>query len=151
MKLNKFHRLFLYEQAFGLTMLRLYAQTAIVWVGLVLVFVALSILGVGGRRTWVWSAAGVTALVMLFAMNVMNPERFVVRHNVAHQRTTAFDPSYLDDLGDDALPELASHPEMREQICATRDGRWTYTGWAAYNLAHSRANDVRADVCGSGS
>ena len=58
---------------------------------------------------------------MLFAMNVLNPERFVVRHNVAHQRTTSFDPSYLSELGADAVPELAKHPELQSRVCAMQE------------------------------
>jgi uncharacterized protein DUF4153 len=144
---SAFHRLFLYEQAFGLTMLRLLSQSAIVWVGVVLVFLGLSIAGVAGGRVWVWSAAGMTALLMLFALNVLNPESFVVRHNVAHQRTTTFDPSYLNDLGDDAEPELAKHPEISVRMCSSHDG--PYTGWASFNLARDTAEDTRARVCAS--
>ncbi len=145
---SAFHRLFLYEQAFGLTMLRLYAQAAIVWVGLVLVFLGLWIAGVGARRTWVWSAAGGTALVMLFAMNVLNPERFVVRHNVAHQRTTTFDPSYLDEVGSDAVPELARHAQLKGYVCSIAQHRIGFTGWAAYNRSIATADDIGTRECG---
>jgi hypothetical protein len=146
---SAFHRLFLYEQAFGLTMLRLYAQAAIVWVGLVLVFLGLWIAGVGARRTWVWSAAGATALVMLFAMNVLDPERFVVRHNVAHQRTTSFDPSYLSELGADAVPELAKHPELQSRVCAMEEyGRHGLRGWAPFNRSFDTADDIGRRLCG---
>jgi hypothetical protein len=142
---SAFHRLFLYEQAFGLTMLRVYAQAAIVWVGLVLVFLGLWIAGVGARRTWVWSAAGVTALVMLFAMNVLNPEAFVVRYNATHQ-TSAYDPSYvMTELGDDAVPELARHHQLRGYLCSSREGR--SEGWAAFNIAVDRADRTRARAC----
>lgn len=143
---SAFHRLFLYEQVFGLTMLRLYAQSAIVFVGLVLLYQALSLLGVGGRRTWVWSAAGVTALVMLFAMNVLNPEAFVVRHNATNELSQA-DPSYvMTQLGDDAVPELAKHGLLRGYHCAPAGDDPT-TGWAAFNLARDRAEEIRGRAC----
>jgi hypothetical protein len=144
---SAFHRLFLYEQAFGLTMLRLYAQTAIVWVGIVLVFLGLWIAGVGGRKTWVWSAAGVTALVMLFSMNVLNPERYVVRHNISHQRSTSFDPSYLNDIGSDAVPELARHSEFKSHVCSIAHHRTGLTGWAAYNVSIATADDTGDRIC----
>jgi hypothetical protein len=145
---SAFHRLFLYEQAFGLTMQRLYAQAAIVWVGLVLVFLGLWIAGVGARRTWVWSAAGVTALVMLFAMNILNPEAFVVRHNVQHQRSTTFDPSYLDELGSDAVGELAKHRELTPHVCDIADQRGGLKGWTAYNLSVDKARESGSRICG---
>ena len=144
---SAFHRLFLYEQAFGLTMLRLYAQTAIVCVGIVLVFLGLWIAGVGGRKAWVWSAAGVTALVMLFSMNVLNPESFVVRHNIAHQRSTSFDPSYLNDIGSDAVPELARHREFTRHVCSIAHHRTGLSGWAAYNLSRATADETADRIC----
>lgn len=146
---SAFHRLFLYEQAFGLTMLRLYAQTAIVWVGLALVFLGLWIAGVGGRRTWVWSAAGVTALMMLFAMNVLNPEAFVLRHNIAHQRATSFDPSYMGELGNDAVPELAKHDQTKSHVCDVADVRMGLRGWAAYNRSVAAARNIAVRSCGT--
>ena len=46
-------------------------------------------------------------LVALLALNVANPEALVVRHNVAFaERTGRFDPLYLTDLSDDAVPAL---------------------------------------------
>lgn len=144
---SAFHRIVLYERAFGLTMLRLYAQAAIVLVGIVLVLLGLWLAGVGRRRTWVWSASGVTALTILFAMNVLNPEAFVVRHNVAHQmQRETRDPSYAAGLGDDAVRELARHEELRGYVCAmSEDG---FIGWAAYNMARDRAEHTRTRVCG---
>ncbi len=144
---SAFHRLVLYESAFGLTMLRLFAQTAIVWVGLVLLMLGASVAGLGGRRVWVWSAAGITALVLLFGMNVLNPEAFVARHNIAHQaRTDRSDTSYLSESGDDAVPALAEHDDMHGYVCAVSEDE-PFEGWAAYNLAHARANDIRTALC----
>jgi hypothetical protein len=147
---SAFQRLVLYERVFGLTMLRVYAQTAIVWVGIVLVFLGLWVVGVGRGRVWVWSAAGVTALVMLFGLNVLNPEAFVVRYNVANQeRTLEYDPSYvMTELGDDAVPELAEHGLLRGYRCSRPEDD-PYTGWAAYNASMDRADDIRARVCGA--
>lgn len=145
---SAFHRLVLYEGAFGLTMLRVYAQAAIVLVGIVLVLLGLQLAGVGRRRTWVWSASGVAALVLLFAMNVLNPEVLVVRHNVAHQsQHERHDPSYVTELGADALPELMKHDALRPYGCAR--GGYGFTGWAAYNVAQDRAQDIRTRACGS--
>jgi hypothetical protein len=150
---SAFHRLVLYESAFGLTMLRLYAQTAIVFVGLVLVMLGATILGVGqgvGEKdgVWVWSAAGIAAVVMLFGMNVLNPEAFVAAHNITHQaRTGQSDTSYLSELGDDAVPVVVEHKELHGYLCTVSE-KEPFTGWASYNASHARADRIRSQVCG---
>ena len=70
----------LYESAFGLTMLRLYVQTAIVWVAFVVTAVGVAVVIGSVRRAWLAPAAALFALVLLFALNVLNPEAFVASH-----------------------------------------------------------------------
>ena len=76
------HRLGLYKDAYGLTMLRLYSSVFAVWIGAVLVLVGLAFAGVGRGQAWWPSAAVAIALAILFVLNVMNPEAVVVRHNL---------------------------------------------------------------------
>ena len=128
---SAFHRLFLYEQAFGLTMLRLYAQSAIVWVGLVLVFLGVWIAGVGARRTWVWSAAGVTALLMLFAMNVLNPEAFVVRHNVNAPASIHIRPVVRHDRTRRRRGPGTARAPRAARVPVCRRGATAHQGWAS--------------------
>jgi len=45
-------RLWLYEQAFGLTMLRLYSSLFAAWIAAAFVLLGLLVAGVGGRRSW---------------------------------------------------------------------------------------------------
>ena len=74
-------RLDLYENAYGLTMLRLYAAVFAGWIG-----VSLVLLGgwVHKRRDRAWfpAAAVGAGLAALLALNVINPEAIVVRRNV---------------------------------------------------------------------
>ena len=90
-------------------------------------------------------AAG-TGLAALLALNVANPEAVVVRHNVDFAASSGrFDPGYLAELSDDAVPALEEalprlQPDARarvlETICAVRPasgGLWGYNGgvdWA---------------------
>jgi hypothetical protein len=146
---SAFQRLVLYEEVFGLTMLRLYVQLAIIWIAIVVIAFGAQLVGLGRGRTWVWSAAGITALVLLFSMNVLNPEAFVVRYNIEHQHDTArFDPAYGSELSDDAAAELASHPRLKGLVCGM--SRTEFDGWAAYNVSHERAEDIRTDICKGG-
>jgi hypothetical protein len=94
-------------------------------------------------------------LVGLLALNLTNPEALVVRHNVAlAQRTGRFDPGYLFELSEDAVPDLvrslprldaAAQAEVRAHICS---GPATESrGWAAWNHAQQAATGARQQVC----
>lgn len=150
---SAFHRLVLYEDAFGLTMLRLYSHTAIVWVGLVLVLLGIVFL-TRPQRPWLTPAAGLTALVLLLALNVMNPEAFVAKHNLADEhRSAKFDPIYLRELGDDAIPTIAENLDrvdedsrllILDRLCPTHPQE---RGWAKFNLSRRRGEEARARLC----
>ncbi|MDQ3758244.1 MAG: DUF4173 domain-containing protein, partial [Actinomycetota bacterium] len=149
-------RLHLYEQAFGLTVPRLLATVFAVWVGSVFVLLAASWAGVGRGRAWVLPASGALALALLLLLNVLNAESVVVRRNVAHaERTGRFDPAYVAELSDDAMPALRKAlprltPDAR---AAARDilcDPWRASeseGWTGWNRAVRRAEAARAAVC----
>jgi hypothetical protein len=147
-------RLRLYEQAYGLTMLRLYSELFALWIGGVFVLVGLWLAGVG-RRPWFVAGAAGLGLALLLALNVANPEALVVRHNLAHAEVTGrFDPEYVAGLSDDAVPTLAAAlpglaPADRGTVRAAMCGgpTWPFEGWAAWNLGRDRADRARADVC----
>ncbi|MCA1691254.1 MAG: DUF4173 domain-containing protein [Actinobacteria bacterium] len=153
-------RLGLYEEAFGLTMLRLYSQVFAVWVAVVFVALGLAVAGVGRGRAWFPAAAVVAGLVALLVLNVANPEALVVRHNVDHAtRTGRFDPGYLAGLSDDAVPALVSslsqlpaeaQATVRDLVCGSRSVRQDpsqFRGWAAWNHSREQAEEARAKLC----
>ena len=74
-------RLDLYENAYGLTMLRLYAAVFVGWIGVSLVLLGAWV-AKGGDRGWFPAAAVAAGLVAVLALNVVNPEAVVVRRNV---------------------------------------------------------------------
>lgn len=147
-------RMALYDDAFGLTMLRLWVVGAAVWMGGALVMIALRNLGVGGDRNWVVAGAGATGLTLLLLANVANPEAFVVRHNVARAEDGAeLDASYLTGLSDDALPAIADaaaqspDPSVRRALVRNRRCGPDRAGVAALNLAAARAAEARDALC----
>ena len=158
-------RLGLYEDAFGLTMLRLYSKVFAVWIGVVFVLLALDLAGVvrrqnRGRRTWLPSTAVAAGLLALFALNLANPEAVVVRHNVAFaERSGRFDPVYLTDLSDDAVPALVDalprlDPEARrvvlDRVCQMGSAGQPTRSWWSFNGARDAAVEARNSVCVGG-
>lgn len=152
-------RIELYNEEFGLTMPRLFSEVFAGWIGAVFVLAGLYHAGVGARRQWLASAATGLAIAALLALNAVNPEVMVVERNIDRAaRTGRFDPSYLAQLSDDALPALAAgidrlpptqQERLRYEICTSfgGDGTSRPTGWASQNLARSQAVDARREIC----
>jgi len=148
-------RLGLYQDAYGLTMLRLYSSVFAAWIGVVLVLAGLGLAGVAAERAWFPAAALVAGLGLLLGLNIVNPEAVVVRHNVDRAaKTQKVDPSYLAELSDDAVPELVAalprlaepaRSEVLQAVCAGPAS--PFHGWAAANTSRRRAMDARRQVC----
>ena len=147
-------RLDLYENAYGLTMLRLYAAVIAGWIG-----VSLVLLGgwVHKRRNRAWLPAAVVGagLTALLVLNVINPEAMVVQRNITlAERSDRFDPGYLVELSDDAVPAVArTLPRLPAMVSAaivadicSRPPHPT-KGWAAWNASTRAADDARRRIC----
>jgi len=140
-----FRRLSLYEEAYGFTMLRLYSHIFAVWVAAVFILLAADLLGVWRRRKWLVGATAATAVAVLLALNVVNPEALVVSLNVDHARAThKVDSEYLASLSSDATPALVGS-QMRSAACS---GPKTYSpALAAFNWADQEAAAARRAHC----
>jgi hypothetical protein len=153
---SAFQRLALYEQAFGLSMLRLYSFVFCIWLAVALIALSLWIAGVGRPRPWFWSVAAATALALLFALNVANPEAIVVRHNAGADTVQGFDADYANELSDDAVPALVDaatdlEGEVRDYaavLLCQREGDLE-DDWASLNVGRARARSVTKTFCGS--
>jgi hypothetical protein len=155
-------RLALYDDAFGLTMLRLWVVGAALWMGAVLVMIALRNLGLGGDRHWVLGGATVTALALVLLADLANPEAFVVHHNAAWARQDddrELDLDYLRGLSDDAVPAMVD--ELGADAFTADADFFAYerdpmscddetTGVAALNWGVQQAADARRASCPSG-
>jgi hypothetical protein len=146
-------RMALYDDAFGLTMLRLWVLGAAVWMGVVLVLVALRNAGVGAGREWVLAASAAAAFVLVVAADVANPEAYVARHNLARAAQGAeFDPAYLSQLSDDAVPTAAAawdraDAEGRAALGPALRCDEDPQGASTLNLAVHRADAARQGRC----
>lgn len=142
-------KLDLYADVFGLTMLRVYTSVFAAWLGLVLVLALWSQFRLDGE--WVVPAVAVTALVGVFGMNVVNPERVVADHNLTETITSdEFDIGYLLDLSADAVPAISAHlddlPSADRAIAIDRlCTRAARSGWLDWNASVDRASTTRTD------
>jgi Domain of unknown function (DUF4173) len=137
-------RMRLYEHEYGLTELRLYATGLIVWLAIVCIWFAVTVLR--GRR----HAFAVGALVLGFAatlaFNVVDPDALIARTNLTRPKV---DVEYLARLSDDAVPTLVARlgtvPQAeRRELAFALLGRSRSGDWRSWNLArHRAANALR--------
>jgi hypothetical protein len=142
------NRMWLYQQAYGFTVLRLLVLTCELWLGVGFVLALVAVLRLrpaGLTRPMV--AAGMIALL---GLAVLNPERFVAEHNVARWvETGRIDASYLGSLSADALPPLAELPEpMRSCVLAAIAAQLPAPDddWRSANLARATARNQLASI-----
>jgi hypothetical protein len=90
----------------GFSRLRLYPQVFLVWVGILLVVVA--ILEALHRERYFATAAVLASLGFAASLSFFNVDDSIVRHNVLRAaQGKHFNPSYLATLSIDAIPALA--------------------------------------------
>jgi predicted Zn-dependent protease len=128
-----------------------------VWIGTVLVLMALRSAGIGRERSWVSGAALIAGVVFVLLADVANPEARIVEHNVSRAEHGAeIDASYLSELSADAVPTLArmiadpdTDPVVAQQLLAVMScqEREEATGISAANLAEMLATSPWQRLC----
>ena len=140
---SAFHRLRLYESAFGLTRPRLAAEAFALW--LAGTFVLLLSLGALQRAAAFPRAVLAWAAVALIGFSIANPDARIAERNVDRWRETGrIDLEYVSGLSADAVPALSRLPApLRDEALAeiaeelSRD-----EPWSAANLSRRRAGDL---------
>jgi len=148
-------RLSLYESAYGFTMLRLYSHIFAGWIAVVFVLLAADMAGLWHQRRWFVGATALTALGLLLAMNLANPEAIVVGLNTDRAMAShKLDAQYLGELSNDAAASLIASQSRLEPALAgnVHDvacvGSRTYTpSPAAFNWADAAAAQARRTGC----
>lgn len=154
-------RMNLYIQYYGISTDRLYASAFMIWLAIVFVWLALTVLR-SRPRTFAAGLVG-SGFAVLFALNVLNPDALVARANLARGdpgRSGAADSDlrYVASLGGDAVPMLVSAltaPNLAVDTSAVGDrcaaarillDRWTgersarmARNWTQWNVARSGA------------
>jgi Domain of unknown function (DUF4173) len=142
-------RLLLYEDEFGLTRARLFAEASALWVGGLFVLVALAGAVAAVRAHLARIAVTGTASALL-AFSLANPDALIAERNVERWReTNRIDDLYLATLSADAAPVLVELPEPLREYALGRlslDLRDERDPWSSFNLSRARARDVLADA-----
>ena len=145
-------RLRLYVTEYGLTADRFYAAAALGY--LALVFVWFSVTALRGQPARFVFGAAATAFATLVALHVVNPDAFILRHNLARAGFRAFDGEYAATLSADAASELRLglaqfKGEASPGACAiaARFGSWSSepSDWRVWNLGVSRGRRIGDD------
>jgi hypothetical protein len=149
-------RMYLYQQAFGLTELRLYTTIFMAWISAVLLWFVLTVLR--ARRDRFAFGALLAGFAAIFAINAMNPDALIASTNIDRmEEGKRFDAYYLSTLSADAVPVLVeSLPEIGDTnlwkdytVERAIVDRWDtkQPDWRTWNLGRSRARQsVRSYV-----
>lgn len=140
-------RLWLYEEAYGLTRLRLLAEAIAVWLGAF--FALLLAAGLVARlRRRLASVMLAGTAVALLAFSLLNPDGLVADRNVERWRDTGrLDLGYLRTLSADAAPGLASLPPSLRGFALEplRAALAEDEPWSSFNSSRRRARDLLGD------
>ena len=135
-------RLLLYEDAFGLTRLRLVATAFALWLGGLFVLVVVA--GVAGRlRRRLAHVALVGTALALLGFSLANPDRMIAERNVERWRETGrVDAAYLRGLSADAAPALVELPAELGLLAELEAALARDEPWSSFNLSRRRARDL---------
>lgn len=92
-------RIGLYEDAYGLTRARFFGHAFALWLGAVLVLVAIQVQR--RQKGLIVGGSVVLAVIALFAFNAVNPDARIAAHNLDRPRA---DFVYITELSEDAMP-----------------------------------------------
>jgi hypothetical protein len=140
------HRMDLYQQAYGFTLLRVLVDAFELWLGLLVLLVIVA--GVRLSAWWLPRAALVSAVAFVLVGGLANPEAWVAQRNLdRYQATGRLDPYYLAGLGADAEPTIVAGlpPAISSCILSTRPAPRD-EDLLEWNLGRSRAAAQRPDV-----
>ena len=138
-------RMRLYQEACGLTELRLYTMAFMGWLAAVFAWFVVTVLR-GHREHFAFGAVA-AAFVLVLGLHVTNPDAVIVRTNAARAaKTQAFDVDYAASLSADAVPALVAAlpslpPAVQGQVAAKLRPEWTQNtdDWRSWNWGRMSA------------
>jgi hypothetical protein len=143
------YRMSLYQDAYGLTEDRVYGSAFMIWLTVVLTWLAFTVLR-GKRRGFAFGAI-VAGLATIATLQVLNPHALIARVNIERAAAGAeVDGRYLRTLSADAVPTLIENlptiPVVERCAVATMlRKRWSGEregGWRTWNVSDMRARSL---------
>ncbi len=140
--LSAMQRMRLYQLECGLTELRVYTMAFMIWLAIVFVWFALTVLR--GKRERFAFGAMMTGLAMIAALHFINPDHFIASVNLQRAREGKnFDPNYNASLSADAAPILYAGtgtllPEAHVTLQTQLGYHWrnySFGDWRSWNLS----------------
>ncbi|MBO0723722.1 MAG: DUF4173 domain-containing protein [Blastocatellia bacterium] len=102
---SAFRRMYIYQQEYGLTELRVYTTAFMGWLVLVFGWFGLTVLR-GKRERFAFGAVA-TGFSLVIGLLVVNPDNLIVSANLQHASSgREFDAGYLGRLSADAVPKV---------------------------------------------
>ncbi|SDM75288.1 DUF4153 domain-containing protein [Allokutzneria albata] len=134
-------RMWVYQEEYGFTVLRVLVLACELWLGLVYLLVIAA--GVRLRGSWLPGVAVATGMAALLGLAVLNPDRLIADGNIDRLgRTGKIDYFYLTKLSADAAPALRRLPQPQRDCLLY----WPTTAlakapdsWREWNLARAQA------------
>ncbi|MFC6090275.1 DUF4153 domain-containing protein [Saccharothrix lopnurensis] len=137
-------RMWVYQQAYGFTVLRVLVSACELWLGVVYLLVLAAGVRLDGR--WLPRAVLGAGFATLLGLAALNPDRFIAERNVDRWRATGeVDVTYLGRLSDDAVPALTALPDDLRG-CALWLRHVDEDGWRSWNLGRLRAREALREV-----
>lgn len=140
------HRLHLYEDAFGLTRLRLFAYVVDFWLAGLFALLLLTT-SFGSLRRWLPRAIAAGSAALLLAFSLASPDRLIASRNIDRWRSTGeVDVGYLQGLSADAASTLVTLPEpLRSTVLRPLRTRLAKDEpWSSANLSRADARNLLA-------
>jgi len=148
---SAFKRLNIYQDAYGFTILRFYTSAFIIWLSALFVVFGYKIIKHKQDRFFAYAIFS-AVIIFVAVMNIINPERIIVRQNIRHYTTVhKLDTYYLDSLSADAVPAImpllqSSEESLKGQIAKDlyfrRQDLEKRNSWQETSLAKLRAKQL---------
>lgn len=132
MLLSASQRMWLYEQAFGFTQLRVYTHVFMLWLGLLFVFYLLAVFRL---REHIFSLGILLCLIgYMGTINLMNVDAYIAERNIArYHEGEDLDIQFLNILSSDAVPAVIAL--YQESAAGSEASDWA-GNWLAGELQY---------------
>jgi hypothetical protein len=148
---SAFTRLIIYEDAYGLTTLRLYSYAFIIFLTVVFGLLEYKIL-VNTKESTLSFGIFLSVMLFLISMNVLNPDAFIAQRNIQRfNEGKKIDVFYLTTLSTDAIPVTiqlldSSNEEVKGEFAYymywKEQGNVRSYNWQSLNISRIKADDI---------